>query len=315
MENNNNLNKITGKMYAIFRVGEKKFKSIKEVEGFQKHMDRTFKTPNADPKIKNEVLIGDSKIVENVKKYIEGIKLRSNGVLARDLLLTASPEFFKQLTTVQKREWINLNIKFLNDNFGDKILYAVLHKDETTYHIHALLVPRFYDKKKDKCVLANKRLFDGKEVLSQWQDIYSSAMKEGFKQLNRGIKNSKATHIKIRHFYTLLNEKYDSKDYQKVIAKAKNEELLRKKINDYNKTLEAYKNFIDKKEKSLVEKEKAELRLKMELAKVKANKEQLKETVKAISEIYHIPQKSIIEILRRVEEKDKSIDSERELKK
>lgn len=93
---------ITGQLYAIFRVGEKKYKTIGSIEGYQRHMEREQETPNANPNISNVRLIGSNFIMQDVKEYIEGIKLRKNGVIARDLLLTASPKFFENLSIKDK---------------------------------------------------------------------------------------------------------------------------------------------------------------------------------------------------------------------
>lgn len=195
---------VTGVLYAVFRVDEKKFKSIVDIKGFERHMEREQETLNANPELTkfNRILIGSSDVYGDAKRYIEGIKLRKNAVIGTNLILTASPEYFKHISNEQKESWVRKNVSFLKSHFGDNCTYATLHVDERTWHIHALVVPRFYDVKRNRYVLANSRYFDGPKKLAEWQDVYSEAMNEF--NLNRGIRFSKAKHVKIRQFYTLI---------------------------------------------------------------------------------------------------------------
>lgn len=292
---------ITGTQYCIFRVGEK-YKDIKAIKGFEGHMTRTFYTPNADQDkvLKNEILIGDKDIVKDAEKYIEGIKLRKNGVIARDLLLTASPQFFKNKSYGFIKKWINSNINFLKTHFGDNLRFAVIHLDETTPHIHALIVPKFENTRgKEKYKLSNSLYFDGREKLSEWQDLYSNHIKSEFEELNRGIKGSKARHVKIKQYYTLVNAKLDEKDMTSVLAKASNSVLLEKQVNNLQKLLK------ENLQKNSDRKEIVQL-----IGELKQDKEIYKETIKAMSQAYKISQESIINIVKSVEDKVKNNEKE-----
>lgn len=120
---------ISGRNYAIFRVGERKLKSLPAIKGFEKHMERKQDTPNSDPWKDNIRLIGTDDIYGDVKDYIKDCKLRKDSVIARDILLTASHDFFN-LPPEQLQKWIDLNAKFLKDSFGDNCRYATLHRDK-----------------------------------------------------------------------------------------------------------------------------------------------------------------------------------------
>lgn len=293
---------ITGTKYCIFRVGEK-YKTINSIKGFEGHMERTFNTPNANisNRSKNKILIGDKNILENVQEYIQDIKLRKNGVVARDLLLTASPEFFKNRGQEDIDHWIDINIKFLKDNFGDNIRYAVAHLDELTPHIHCLLVPRFKDEKRDRYKLSNNKYFDGRDKLSAWQDKYADFITNVYSDLKRGTKGSRATHVKIKQYYTLVNSKLDNKNLQSVLAKASNSELLEKKIRALQSTLEVYKDrYIKSDNKAILDGNKL-IKLETNLEELKKDKEVYKETIKALSETYYISQEAIINIVRSIE--------------
>lgn len=305
-----NHSKITGTKYVVFRV-DRTYKSIESIGGFQGHMQRTFYTPNANPYLKkrNRILIGSKNIKEDAEKYIEGIKLRKNGNIARDIIMTASPEFFRERTREDIDNWVELNLKFLKDKFGDNCIYAVLHQDETTPHIHALVVPKFWVEKQQQYKLRSNIYFDGKDKLSKWQDEYSEYINKEFNELKRGIKGSKATHVKIKQYYTLVNADLNDKDFNSILALAKNSKLLEKNIQALRDTLELYKDKYVHKHKELnIEKNKLD-NIKNNLLELKEDKEIYRKTIKALSERYHISQQSIKNI---VKEMTSDIKNERE---
>ncbi|KMT22327.1 MobV family relaxase [Clostridium cylindrosporum] len=292
--------------FAIFRIGNK-FKSIQEVKGFERHTERKQYTPNANLNIENEILIGSTNIAEDVERYIEGIKLRKNGVLARDLLLTTSPAFMQEATEELKEEWINRNIEWLIKEFGSNIIYAALHKDETTWHIHCLLVPKFYDSKRGRYTLSNRNYFNGKLALSEWQDKYSKTMEEF--GLNRGLKWSKAKHTDIKTFYNLVNKEFKENEIDSLCAKAKNGELLSIKVKSLQKTLNIYKNYNQKSEEEKQEIKKQNINLFNQVKDIKKDKEIFKECIKTMSDLYKIPQEHIKKVLNYVT--DKATDKEK----
>jgi len=292
--------------YAIFRVG-KKYKTtdgnvknaLNMIKHFQRHMEREIVVLNADAKIKNEIIIGDANIYENVKEYIKDIKLRSNAIVARDLLLTASPDFFKNISPGELELWKTENIKWLQANFGSNCVYATIHNDEKSVHCHCLIVPRFTNKKGQQ-ILSNTRYFDGVEKFRSYQDNYSQHIQTTFKCLNRGIKYSKAKNIQLKSFYNLINKELNDKDISQVIAKAKNSELLEIKIRAIEKTLQVYKNYNSKNESI---KDKALLEAKSlvsEVEQLKRDKEHYKEAISYISQVYKVPQYVISEAIREV---------------
>jgi len=285
--------------YSIYRIG-KKYKEMTSVRNFEKHMERNMEVPNADKNIKNEILIGDKNINKNVNEYIKDVKLRKNSVIARELLMTASPDFFKGLMASDLEQWKNDNIKFLKDNFGDNCIYATLHKDEKTWHIHSLIVPKFKNKKND-WVLSNSRYFDGIDKFRAWQDKYALSMRQHFKCLNRGVKYSKAKHITMKEYYSMLNKKLNENSQEQILAKAKNSELQEIKIKAIERTLQVYKNYNSK---NSLEKVKAITEAK-ELVKsidnLKESKYIYKKALSILSQKYKVPQYLIDQAIKECE--------------
>ena len=159
-------------------------KHISEISSFERHTERKQYTPNANLNIKNRILVGSKNITQDAEEYLKDVKLRKNSVLARDLLLTASPEFFRNISEETFERWVDKNIEWLQEQFGENLRYCCLHLDETTPHFSALIIPKFWNEKKQSYILSNTKYFDGKNKMIGWQDKYAKAMQEF--ELKRG---------------------------------------------------------------------------------------------------------------------------------
>lgn len=291
--------------YCICRVG-RKYKSIAAVEGFQRHMQREQETPNAitEKTINNRILIGSPHVYEDVQEYLKNCKIRTNSVIARDMLLTASKGFFDKLQPHEKERWIQLNIKWLKERFGENCVYACLHDDETTLHMHCLIVPKLWNEKEQCYTLQNYRYFDGKVALSKLQDEYTKTMQTEF-NLSRGLKFSKAKHIEISKFYSMINRELDEKNVHSVCAKALNADLLEKKVMDLQNTLYAYKAFV---EKSNIEK----IELLNKLSETKQEKDLYEESIKTLAKLHNVKPYEIKKVLNYAQQNLKNIEVEAE---
>ena len=101
-----------------------------EIKMYENHSERKVDVLNVDKeKTKdNRILIGNDEVVKTVKEYIKDVgKIKSNNVLATELLLTASPAFFKNITANDQEKWIDKNIKWLKNRYGSQFIYASLH--------------------------------------------------------------------------------------------------------------------------------------------------------------------------------------------
>ncbi|NFK69452.1 hypothetical protein FDB14_17400 [Clostridium botulinum] len=295
----NKYNRHTGggiqkRYFCVFRIG-KKIKSMNQFQAIEKHMEREINVLNADPKLRkyNRILIGDKNIYINVQKYIEGIKLRSNCNLGIDLVLTTGNGFFDNMSENKREKWINANIKFLKDNFHENCIYAALHLDETTPHIHSICIPKFFDKDKGIYKLQSNKYFDGIEKMRDWQDRYAQCMQQNFPNLMRGIRGSKARHMDIKTYYSLINKKLVLQDDNQILEYAKRNFLIEKRLKSLEYTL-----------KRMNENGDAEVLLK-NLRNTKKNNSIYKKLIKEITKKYGIKEKEILEILDKIEGKNK----------
>ncbi|MBE9210580.1 plasmid recombination protein [Nostoc sp. LEGE 06077] len=195
--------------YAIARIKKLKRSSL---GGSEAHTARQRETPNADRNKHNIRFIGNQNSDETLDSLViqkigeQKRKIRPDAVYAVEILLTASPEYFRPDCPSQAgyyeadkvQAWLTASKKWLEENYGDRIVRAELHLDEATPHIHAYFVP--LDEQRQ---LRAKHFFDGRQKMRQFQDSYSAATEH--LGLERGIKGSKAQHQDIKDFYSIVN--------------------------------------------------------------------------------------------------------------
>lgn len=166
---------------------------------------------------------GYSNILEEYYKTAEA-KQKGNSVKAMEFVLTASPEFFKQASPKQLDKWKAEQMLFAKKEFGDKLQFAILHMDETTPHIHLIVSVeekklvkyknRYGSGEKIQTSL-NARKFN-REYLRDLQTRYAEQNK--IFGLNRGLRNSKATHRTLQEFYSAVGIA-TKKDYSNNVRK------------------------------------------------------------------------------------------------
>jgi Plasmid recombination enzyme len=186
---------------------------LRQVAG---HNHRLVDTPNADPdrQADNQVLVGTTDVEADVRSRIEAAgldptKLRRNGVIAVELLYSASPEFFRpngegygEYDPDRLEAWKTATVAHLQKRWGsDRIANAVLHLDESTPHIQAVVIPLdTTPRKKGAATRLNAaKWFDGSPKLQQRQDEYHQDV--AHLGLERGVRGSKAKHQAVRRAY------------------------------------------------------------------------------------------------------------------
>lgn len=201
--------------YAIARLAKLKKANL---AGSADHTARTRPTPNADPTKQNIRFIGNTDPLEKledlvlalIKQYTQKRKIRPDAVYCVELLLTASPSYFRPDDPTnggyyeedRLRDWSYAVQQWLGEEYGDRIVRAELHLDEMTPHIHAYFVPL-----DDRGQLRCNHFFDGRQKMREFQDSHYAAMQH--LGLERGIKGSVAKHQDIKDFYTIVEEGRD----------------------------------------------------------------------------------------------------------
>jgi Plasmid recombination enzyme len=204
--------------YAIMRLA--KVKTLGHVAGLGRHIERERETPNADSERTslNERLAGTGDWSADVQARLDvAPTIRKNAVLSIEMMLAASPEWFNAGTEAEQDRlrdaWRDLSVAWLRETFGEaNVVAAMLHRDESTPHIQALIVPI------DERGRLNARRFIGgdRHRLTELQDSYATRLEA--LGLERGIRGSVAEHQEVKRWYAQSQEV--SRDVTQQIATA-----------------------------------------------------------------------------------------------
>ncbi len=186
-------------MYAVMRFN--KLKTMGQVSSRGAHNERTRDTPNADGarRHENERLAGTGDWQADVQDRLDDAPtIRSNAVLALDFVFTASRDFFADGDPARVSAWRDRTMDWLRDRFGaENVVGAILHRDELTPHIQAMVVPI-----DERGKLAAKTFIGTPSKVSEMQTTYAAAVRD--LGLERGVKGSVAEHQTVREFYAKI---------------------------------------------------------------------------------------------------------------
>lgn len=174
-----------------------------EIGGSLSHTYRTRETLNAD---QNRSHMNENSIrtydqcFRSIKNAIPE-KHRKDAVLCIEHLITASPDFFKNIDLKTENDFFKKSLEFVKQKYGEKnVISHSIHRDETTPHLIVYVVP--IDEKTGK--LNAKKWLGGKAKLSQTQTEFANHVKEY--GLERGLERSKARHKTIKEFYAEIQK-------------------------------------------------------------------------------------------------------------
>ena len=178
---------------------------------------------------------------------------RKNGVKALEVCISCSREDSEEIMKGGKKleafkagavEWLNKEFNLNQEKYGNNVLSAVYHGDESGAHIHALVMPV-----DEKGRISAYRYTNGIIRMGQLQSSLSECMKNQGLNLERGIIGSDATPEKIHRFYGELNNVHPPKP-----EKDQTIDEYYKEVCDYVETLHAvHLKEMKEKEREIVE--------------------------------------------------------------
>lgn len=207
--------------YAILRT--RKLKSWAALGAAARHNDRRSAPANADPSRGIQMLVGTGDIEAEARARllaagIDPARLRKDGVLAVEAIITASPGFFRPgrdgaagvWDPDRLAAWLDAAKRFLAAEWGDRIVSVVLHTDEATPHLHVVWLPiDDTPRKRGPAVRLNAgRWLDGAAKLRGMQDRYAAAMAD--LGLERGVRGSRIHHQKVARMYGAMQADADA---------------------------------------------------------------------------------------------------------
>ncbi len=186
------------------------------------------------------------------KKTFKQMVDDANNVVADELLFTSDNDFFKDMSKKQIKKWADTCMDFVYEDLGyakEQILHATLHLDETTPHIHCVVVPliRKYDKRSnsEKYTISKKQYIKSNTHLSELQDKYHQRLIDKGFDLKRGIKNSDNEHISIKEFKK-ITKKLDTRMEKQNYLMTRDYEELEEKLKTSKPTISGKEVKIDK---------------------------------------------------------------------
>ncbi|MBY0040895.1 plasmid recombination protein [Bacillus cereus] len=222
---------------------------ISDVQGIQKHNQRQGKSKsNLDidyskseqnydllnqQKIRYESTI-KQEISERVKR-----KPRANSVVLSEFVVTASPDYMHSLSLDEQKRYFESSLDFIQKRYGKQnTLYAMVHMDEATPHMHIGVMPITEDNR-----LSAKDMFTRKELISLQQDFPMEMREKGF-DVERG-EGSEKKHLSPQAF----KEKQDLEVEVEQLSNVKTH--LKTKVVETDNQLQQTTNYIEKQNETL----------------------------------------------------------------
>ncbi|MED1165185.1 MobV family relaxase [Bacillus paranthracis] len=184
-----------------------KFK-MRDVKGLQIHNQREKESHSNSDIIQarteqNYDLIHDKEKVD-YKKFIQnridnGVvsnrAIRKDAVVCCSFMISASPDYMNSLSQVEQRRFFEESLRFLKGRYGEEnFVYASVHVDEKTPHMHVGMVPV-----NEKQKLSAYSFFKNKSEFHDLQDkIYEHVKEKGF-DIERGV-SSDRKHLSTQRF-------------------------------------------------------------------------------------------------------------------
>ena len=173
---------------------------------------------------------------KKIKEFFEknNVEIKSDSVLAVDLILTTSPEFWGEwqvngkITVAGQKKidgWVPVQLDFLKNKFGEKaVKLAIIHLDEKTPHIHIIVTPEETKTLKYKNQYGSQEKITTSLNAKRWNPIFWKKFVTDYADFNkkfglkRPIEGSTAKKIPIKEFEQLISTAMNE-DYTKAIHK------------------------------------------------------------------------------------------------
>jgi hypothetical protein len=183
--------------YSIIRMQKMKSTAIKGIQFHNQREKESETNPDinkADSHLNYDLINGQRQIdyTDKINQVIEdnvtsGKKIRKDAVRLAEFLITSDKEFFEKISPKEQKRYFETAHEFLADRYGEKnLIYATVHHDEKTPHMHVGFVPVTEDDR-----LSAKDFFGQKKQLVSLQDDFNDYLKQNDFDLERGVSSSR----------------------------------------------------------------------------------------------------------------------------
>ncbi len=236
---------------AIFRC--KGINTLSDLTNIGKHNKREKESYKTNPDIRKEDTINNIELVKCDKKYIQKFyditkdyreeynkrqkNMRtdrkksfyqmvndSKSVVADEMIFTSDKDFFDKLSKEEMLVWVEESLKFVYEDLGykkEQVIHATLHMDETTPHIHIVVVPliKKFDKRvnREKYCITKNEYIKSSTHLSNLQDKYYERLRNKGFEIERGEKNTGIKNLspkQLKGITRMLDKNLDNAKYK-----------------------------------------------------------------------------------------------------
>ncbi len=236
---------------AIFRC--KGINTLSDLTNIGKHNKREKESYKTNPDIRKENTINNIELVKCDKKYIQKFyditkdyreeynkrqkNMRtdrkksfyqmvndSKSVVADEMIFTSDKDFFDKLSKEEMLVWVEESLKFVYEDLGykkEQVIHATLHMDETTPHIHIVVVPliKKFDKRvnREKYCITKSEYIKSSTHLSKLQDKYYERLRNKGFEIERGEKNTGIKNLspkQLKGITRMLDKNLDNAKYK-----------------------------------------------------------------------------------------------------
>lgn len=194
-----------------------KYKDNTKISSVAKHNLRCYIPKNVDAERQKDNIFfvgqqGKSEVLTDLKLSLKDVKHRVDANKVVNLVFGASKEEFKKMGEENVKRWAKEIHDYCQKKFDkDNCLYSVLHRDETSEHLHYSFIPLRDGK------LQSNYWFDGPAKLSAFRrEIYAINKKYGIAADKPQPKDKKVDRKKIVDFYAKVKK---SENIENQIAK------------------------------------------------------------------------------------------------
>lgn len=212
--------------YSIIRMQKMKSHAIKGIQFHNQREKESETNPDIDKAnshLNYDLINGQKQIdyTEKINKVIDdnvtaGKKIRKDAVRLSEFLITSDKEFFDKISPNEQKRYFKTAHEFLADRYGEKnLIYATVHYDEKTPHMHVGFVPVTEDGR-----LSAKDFFGQKKQLVSLQDDFNNYLKQNDFDLERGVSSSRK-HVETAKYKALTfqsMEKEAQEKYERTIG-------------------------------------------------------------------------------------------------
>lgn len=246
---------------VILRFSKQKGNPATKIEAHHERTKDEYKS-NSDidtSKSKNNIhlIAPQMRYKAEVDKRIKdsGCRVRKDSTRFVDTLITASPEFFRDMTYEKMVEYFRWAVDFIKSKIRPDIIFsAVVHLDEKTPHLHLCFVPLTEDNR-----LTAKEILGNRAKLSKWQDEFHEFMVKFYPDIERGTSATltQRKHIPIYIFKSAAKLEKMQTEIEEVLKKtnltnaSKNSQKAIKLIETWVPMVETFETNVNMLSKSL----------------------------------------------------------------